>query len=160
MDEKHFIAILDSQLHLLKVLLSLLEQETAELTNINLGAMESLNQKKEETATNIEKHSALLRQAFSELAAERGLPADATLGHVVSLFANKDMSLLHGELNVVARRVQDIAALNREIAGRFAEAASTSLNLLTRVINQSSMYGASGGYQQRPTGSIMINREA
>lgn len=160
MDDKHFIGVLNSQLLLLKELLNLLEQETVALTDINLGVMETLNQKKEEAAANIETQSAVLRQALSELAAERGFPADIALGNVISLLASKDVSLLHGELNAVAQRVREVAALNREIAERFAETASSSLSLLTRVINQSNMYGASGGYQQRSTGSIMINREA
>lgn len=160
MDKKHFITVLSTQLVLLKELLTLLEQETIELTSINITSMETLNQRKAETTVNIEAQSAVLRQSLAEYAAAHGLSPEITLGTVITMLAGKDILQLHTELKSVAQRVQDVAALNLEIAERFAETASTSLNLLTRLINQSSLYGTSGGYQTRPTGSIMINREA
>ncbi len=72
----------------------------------------------------------------------------------------KDVSRLHEELNRVAGRIRQLISINREIAERFAASVTSSLELLTRVINQSNIYGASGGYQQRPAGAVMINREA
>lgn len=160
MEKKHFIGVLSLQLALLKELLALLGQETLELANMNLEEMALLNQRKEETAARLEVQSAALRQAISEYAADLGLPLETPLGDVVSVLAHKEIAQIHLDLNIVASRVQEVAAINREIAERFAETANISLNLLTRLIKQSSIYGASGGYQERPTGAIMINREA
>lgn len=160
MDKKYFTVVLSTQLVLLKELLALLEQETIELTNINIPSMEAINQKKVEVTANIEAQSAVLRQTLAEYAAIHRLSSEITLGTVVTMLAGKDILQLHADLKKVAQRVQEVAVMNREIAERFAETASTSLNLLTKLINQSNMYGASGGYQQRPTGSVMINREA
>lgn len=157
---KAMIETLTFQLHLLEELRSLLERETRELGDMNLDAMAEVNRMKEELTERIEAHAEPLRQAISAAASAMGLGPDATLGDVAAKTAQKDIQRLYRELNVTARQVQERAAMNRDIAERFVAAASTTLSLLTRVINQSSVYGASGGYQQRATGSVMINREA
>lgn len=156
-------AALEAQLHLLEEFLSLLNRETRELSDIHLDAMAEINSRKEDIAARIETHSALLRKEINEAAVREGLTAKATLGELAGICkqkGNRDISRLHQELNRVAERVRQAISINREIAERFAASVAGSLELLTRVINQSSIYGASGGYQQRPAGSVMINREA
>jgi hypothetical protein len=73
---------------------------------------------------------------------------------------NREIPRLHAELNGAAVKIRQVAAVNRDIAERFAVSVTTSLTLLTRLINQSNTYGASGGYQQAAVGSVMINKEA
>jgi flagellar biosynthesis/type III secretory pathway chaperone len=156
-------AALEEQLHMLEEFLSLLSRETHELSDIHLDAMAEINIQKEQIAARIETHSALLRKEIEEAASREGLSPKATLGELADIYkqkGKKDVSRLHQELRLVADRVRQTISINGEIAERFAASVASSLELLTRVINQSNIYGASGGYQQRPTGSVMINREA
>lgn len=157
------ITALQAQLQLLEEFYSLLSRETGELTAIHLEAMAEINSQKESVAARIETHSAVLRKEIAEAASREGLSATATLGDLAALYKQrgaKDVARLHGELNRVAEQIRQTIGINREIAERFAASVTGSLELLTRIINQTSTYGASGGYQQRPTGAVMINREA
>ena len=157
------IAALETQLHLLEEFFNLLSRETRELSDVHLDAMAEINGQKERIAARIEIHSALLRKEIDEAASREGLSPKATLGELADtckLKGKKDVSRLHEELNRVADRIRQAISINSEIAERFAASVASSLELLTRVINQSNIYGSSGGYQQRPTGSVMINREA
>ena len=147
----------------LEELLELLERETHDLADVKIEAMVEINGKKEEVGARIQAHSAPLRQIIGEAAISLGLPADSPLGKVAAKLGqkgNKEIPLQHEQLNKVAERVQQVAAMNQEIAERFAATLNQSLNFLTRVLSQSTVYGASGGYQQRPTGAVMINMEA
>ena len=154
---------LETQLHLLEEFFNLLNRETQELSDIHLDAMTEINTLKESVAARIETHSAVLHKEIDEAATREGLSPKATLRELADRCKQKgqtDVSRLHVELNRVADSIRQTISVNREIAERFAASVTNSLELLTRVINQSNIYGASGGYQQRPTGSIMINREA
>ena len=57
-------------------------------------------------------------------------------------------------------QLQQVAELNREIAEKFSSTVATTLTLITRLANQSNVYGSSGGYQQPRNGAVMINMEA
>lgn len=163
MELKKLGGLLSGQLVLLQELLTLLERETGELGDIRLEAMMEINRRKEELSERIEAQASQLRGAIAESVATEGLPAGTSLGALADKLkqkGNREIPQLHGELNRVVERIRQALAINREIAERFANSVSTSLGLLTRLINQSSMYGASGGYQQRSTGAVMINREA
>ena len=156
-------AALETQLRLLEDFFNLLSRETRELSDIQLDAMAEINGLKESIAARIETHSALLRKEIDEAAAHEGLSSKATLGELADRCKQKgdtDVSRLHLELGMVADHIRQAISINREIAERFAASVTSSLELLTRVINQSNTYGASGGYQQRPTGAVLINREA
>jgi len=153
---------LSGQLGLLQELLALLEQETRELGNIQLDAMAGINSRKEELSELIEAQADQLRLAIAAAVSAEGLPIGGSLGALAARLkqkGNSEIPVLHEELDRTAERVRQTLAVNREIAERFSASVSSSLGLLTRLINQSSIYGASGGYQQRPTGAVMINRE-
>lgn len=163
METKTLTAELLVQLGLLKELLALAEQETGTLSDIHLEAMAEINIRKADVSERIEAHVDPLRRAIAAVAAREGLTSGSTLGAVAASLTrkgNREVSRLHEELNDVAQRIQRTLDTNREIAERFAASVSSSLELLTRVINQSSIYGSGGGYQQRPVASVMINREA
>jgi len=154
---------LSAQLGLLKELQLLLQRETGELAEVRLAAMAEINVLKEELSKRIEAQGVRLRQALSAALASEGLPADGTLGQLAAKLeqqGRQEVSRLHAETNLLAEQIRQALSVNREIAERFAESVKGSLDLLARVINQSNIYGASGGYQQRPAGSVMINREA
>lgn len=70
------------------------------------------------------------------------------------------MARFHAELNATADQIKELLNLNRDIAARFAASVGNTLDFLTRIINQTSTYGSSGSYQQRPSGAMLINREA
>lgn len=147
----------------LEELLNLLERESRDLADVNIEAMVEINTKKEEVGARIQIHTATLRQLIGETAVDLGLSAASTLGELAARLkqqGNKEIPLQHEKLNKVAEQVQQVAAMNQEIAERFAATLNQSLNFLTRVLSQSTVYGASGGYQQRPTGAVMINMEA
>lgn len=157
------ITALETQLQLLEEFFALLSREARELADVRLDAMAEINSRKEDVAARIETHSALLRKEIEEAASREGLSGKATLGALAGLClqkGNKDVSRLHDELNSIADSIRLTIGINREIAERFAASVSSSLELLTRVINQANTYGASGGYQQRPSGAVLINREA
>jgi len=164
MELKKLIGAVADQTVLLDELLVLLEQETGELSNVKIAAMTQTNLAKEELFRKISGHSSILQQNVTALAARQGLPSETSLGAIADYFAQKGQKELHEKLSRLkktADRIKQVASMNREIADRFASTISTSLNLISRVINQSnSVYGASGGYQQRPAGAVMINKEA
>ena len=155
--------MLVTQLNLLAELLSNLEQETPELADINLAALSEINSLKENMATRIDEHSVPLRQIISEVAVSLALPATSPLGTVaeqLGKLGNNEIPRLHQDLNRLTERVRQIASLNRDVAERFLVSVNNSLNFLTHLLNQSTVYGASGGYLRQQAGAFMINREA
>lgn len=154
---------LSLQLQMFEELLAILKQELHDMSEINLEAMAEINIRKEDVAGRIEAHRAPLREAISEAARREGLASEATLGELAACLVpkgDKEVHRLHKALNETAERIQQAASINREIAERFASTVTNSLDLITRLINQSNVYGASGGYQQRQTGAVMLNTEA
>ncbi|MDD2539424.1 MAG: flagellar protein FlgN [Desulfuromonadaceae bacterium] len=160
---KRLITALELQLSMLEELYSLLRQETSELSDIHLAAMADITMRKENVSSRIESHTKTLLTEIEQAVSREGMPPKTSLGELAARSSSKgncDLLNLHTKLNDAARRVKQLLALNKEIAERFAASIGSSLELLSRVINQSNVYGASGGYQQRPTGSVIINREA
>ncbi len=154
---------LDTHLGLLRELHALLKRETGEMSEVHLDAMAEINARKDELAERIQIHAGTLRVAIGEAAAQEGLAPKATLGELAIRFKQKGdtgVARLHAELNTAAAEVKELLNLNREIAERFSASVGNSLDFLTRIINQTSTYGASGGYQQRPAGAVLVNREA
>lgn len=152
-----------AQTGVLNELLQVLERETAEMGDVNISAMNISNKTKEELIAKIVAHSPCLQRAISALAVREGLPESTTLAALAEFFAkrgNRELLVKQQQIHVTAERVKQVAALNFEIAERFVLSVTTSLDLITRLINQSNFYGASGGYQQRSAGAVMINREA
>lgn len=163
MELKKMIEELTVQTGLLNELLQVLERETAEMGDVNINAMNLSNKAKEELTVRIAKQTPCLQQAISAQAVREGLPGSASLGTVAAHIAtrgNRDPLARQQQIRMTAERIQQVAALNREIAERFASSITTSLSLITRLVNQSNVYGASGGYQQRPVDAVMVNREA
>jgi flagellar biosynthesis/type III secretory pathway chaperone len=163
MELKKLIESIDVQAKLLNELLQVLDRETVEMGNVNIPAMAISNRSKEELAAKISEHSPLLQKAIAAFATQEGLPETTLLSALAEHVAKRgDKELLKKQKQIreTAISVQLVATLNREIAEHFASSAATTLSLITRLINQSNVYGASGTYQQRPTGAVMINREA
>ena len=162
MKTKKLAEILATQLQLLEELLLNLERETPELAEINLTALTEINSLKEGVAVRIDEHTAPLRQTISDVAVSLALPSTAPLGAVAELLGkqgNKEISRLHQDLNRLTERVRQVASLNRDVAERFLLSVNNSLNFLTHMLNQSTVYGASGGYLRQQSGAFMINRE-
>jgi len=160
---KNLIVALEQQLKLLVELRDLLKRETSELSDVHLDAMSEINELKENLSARVDVHAALLRSAIQEAAAREGLSAKAVLGDLALCFSqkgNREVARFHAELNATAAQIKELLALNSEIAERFAASLGNTLDFLTRIINQTSTYGASGSYQQRPAGAVLINREA
>lgn len=156
------IDALEVQLQLLEEFFNLLNSETVELAAVHLDAMSEINVRKESMASRMDAHSTLLRKELTTAAVREGLPSKATLGELAEVYKRKgkaEIPRLHKELNRCADKVREVAAVNRDIAERFAESVATSLTLLTRLVNQSNVYGM-GGYTQQRVGAVMINREA
>lgn len=163
MELKKLIAEIAVQTELLNELLGVLERETTEMGDVNVAAMNISHQAKEALIARIAEHSPQIRQAITNLAAREGMPSAASLGAVAEHIAkkgNREVLAKQQQIRATAERVQQVASLNREIAERFSASVTSSLNLITRLINQSNVYGSSGGYQPRSTGAVMINREA
>lgn len=163
MELKNLLDEISLQNELLKELFQILERETAEMGNVNIAAMTVSNQAKEKLIADIAERASYMPRIISELAVREGLSQSASLGTLAEQMAkrgNRELIEKQQQISSSAAKVQQAAALNREIAERFASSVTTSLNLLMRLINQSNVYGASGGYQQRPAGAVMINREA
>ncbi|MDD2308107.1 MAG: flagellar protein FlgN [Desulfuromonadaceae bacterium] len=163
MELKKMIEELTVQTGLLNELLQVLERETAEMGDVNINAMTLSNKAKEELTARITKQTPCLQQAISAQAVREGLPGSASLGTVAVHIAkrgNRDPLARQQQIRMTAERIQQVASLNHEIAERFSASVTTSLNLISRLINQSNVYGASGGYHPRPAGAVMINREA
>lgn len=163
MELKKLIEVIDIQAKLLDELLKTLECETVEMGDVNIAAMSISNKSKEELAARISEHAPILKQSIAGLSAREGLPEATLLRTVAEHLAKRgNRELLNKQKHIrdLAISVQLASALNRDIAERFATSATTTLNLITRIINQSNVYGASGGYMQRQTGAVMINREA
>lgn len=163
MELKKLMETLAIEAGLLDDLLALLERESAELGNIDINAMAVSNQDKEMLINKIAGHSPHMQQAVSACAVREGLAAAtslAALAEHLSKKGNRELLSKQQQISKTAAKIKQAAALNQEIAERFAAMVTTSLGLITRLVNQSNVYGASGGYQQRPTGAVMINREA
>ena len=163
MKTKKLADILATQLKLLEELLSNLERETPELAEINLTSLSEINSLKEGVAMRIDEHTTPLRQTISDVAVSLALPSTAPLGAVAEVLGkqgNKEIPRLHQDLNRLTERVRQVASLNRDVAERFLLSVNNSLNFLTHMLNQSTVYGASGGYLKQQSGAFMINREA
>lgn len=163
MQLKKMIEEITIQTGMLNELLQVLERETTEMGDVNTAAMNVSNEAKEELIARIAEHAPHIKQAVAALAINSGLSVTTSLGTVAAFVAkggSPELLAKQQQIQKTAERVQQVAALNHEIAERFASSVTTSLNLITRLINQSNVYGASGGYQQRPAGAVMINREA
>ena len=160
---KSLMSALEDQQKLLEELRSLLQQETGELSEVHLDAMARINLRKEEISSRIEAHGATLRSAIQDVASREGLSSRAALGELAARLGQKgsrEVARFHAELNATADQIKELLNLNRDIAVRFAASVGNTLDFLTRIINQTSTYGASGSYQQRPSGAMLINREA
>lgn len=160
---KNLIAALGQQLTELKELHGVLKRETNELSDVHIGAMAEINAQKEEISSRMYAHAAVLRAAIQEVAHREGLSSNTTLGEIASRCSQKgnpQVAGLHTELNGLADQVKELLALNRAIAEKFALSVGSSLDFISRIVNQTSTYGASGGYQQRSAGAVLINREA
>jgi len=160
---KNLIAALQKQKNLLEELRDVLKKETGELSEVHLEAMTETNARKEELADVVKSHAAVLRSAIQDVATHEGLSPTATLGELATSLkkkGNRDIAEIHEELNTLADQTKELLTLNREIAERFAASLGDTLNFIARIINQTSTYGASGSYQHRPAGAVMINREA
>lgn len=163
MELKKLIEIVTVLGGLLDDLLAVLERETAEMGAINVTAMADSNRDKEELVRKISEQDSVLKRAVSNLAVREGLAADTSLGALAELLGKKgsrELRVKQQHLKVTANKIQQAAALNREIAERFASTVSTTLTLIARLTSQSNVYGSSGGYQQPRTGAVMINMEA
>lgn len=160
---KQLLDMLAEQSLLLEELLNVFERETVEMGDVNISEMSNSNQAKEELINKIAKNSQVVQQAVSQLAGNYSLPADTSLKVIAEHLAkkgNEELLLKLQQLSITTNRIQQVAALNMEIAERFSATITTTLTLITRLINQSNVYGASGGYQRNNTGAVMINREA
>jgi flagellar biosynthesis/type III secretory pathway chaperone len=160
---RKLIAALELQLQLLEELHTLLKRETSELSEIHLDAMAEIDALKEDLSSRMGAHAPILKFELESAATREGLPADATLGALAARLGNKgnrDIARLHEELNETAARIKELLNINREIAEHFAASVTDTLTFITRIINQTSTYGASGSYQQRTAGAVLINREA
>ena len=154
---------LGQQLDLLKELHGMLKRETGELSSIHMEAMAEINTAKEDISTRIYAHSAVVRVAIQEAAYREGLSQNASLGELAAgchIKGNSEVAGLHSQLNSLAGQIKEQLDLNREIAEKFALSVGSSLDFISRIVNQTNTYGASGGYQQRPAGAVLINREA
>lgn len=163
MELKKMLEEITVQAELLNQLLQVLERETAEMGDVNIDAMNLSNQTKEELTAKIAEHTPCLQKAISAQAVREGLSGSASLGTVATHIAkkgNRELLAKQQQMHRTAERVKQVAALNREIAERFASSITESLSLITRLVNQSNVYGASGGYRQQSAGAVMINREA
>lgn len=163
MELQKLIESIDVQAKLLSELLQVLDRETIEMGNVNIPAMAISSRSKEELAAKISEHSPQLQKEIAAFATQEGLPETtllSTLAEQVAKRGNKELLIKQKQISETAISVQVVATLNREIAEHFASSAAATLNLITRLINQSNVYGASGAYQQRQTGAVMINREA
>jgi flagellar biosynthesis/type III secretory pathway chaperone len=160
---KNLVAVLEQQMKLLEELQILLQRETNELSDVHLDAMVEINLQKEDIATRIAAHAAKLRIALEEVASREGLSSRAALGELAASLnkkGNREIARFHAELNATADQIKELLSLNKDIAERFAASVGNSLDFIARIINQTSTYGASGSYQQRPVGAVLINREA
>ncbi len=163
MGMKRLLAAIELQDSYLGELLAVLERESGELGNVDIAAMTKTNQDKEELYGKITTHSDELKQAIVALAELDGLSAGSTLGEIAEKRSRKGDPLLlqkQEALQDKANRIQQVAAMNLEVAQRFSATVTLSLDLITRLVNQSNMYGSGGGYQQRQTGAVIINMEA
>jgi len=163
MEIKKLAEALVIQTKYFKQLAICLERETRELSNVNLEAMAELNKEKEDIASRIESHTEPLKKALIDVIQREGLDPETTLGGLAVILKKKgnlEIPRLYGELKQLADRNRELLVLNKEVAEKFAESVGSTIEVLTKVVNQSNFYGSSGGYQQRPTGAVLINREA
>ena len=148
---------------LMQTLLAVLERETTEMGVVNIDAMADSNREKEDLIEKIAAQEQLMKQAITGLIHREGLPADTSFGTLATSLAQRgDRELFNKrlELKSSAHKIQQVAVLNREIAEKFSSTVATTLTLITRLANQSNVYGSSGGYQQPRNGAVMINMEA
>lgn len=163
MELKNLMTAVTTQAALLDELLALLERETAELSDVNIPAMTESNLAKEELIKRIAEHDPVMKQAISDMAIREGFSSDTSFGSIAEHLAKQgDAGLLTEQrrLKRTADRIRQVADMNHNIAERFASTIATSLKLVTRIINQSNVYGATGGFQKSHAGAVIINREA
>jgi flagellar biosynthesis/type III secretory pathway chaperone len=163
MELKKMMTAVTTQAALLDELLKLLERETTELSGVDIAAMAQTNQAKEDLLKKISEHAQVMQQAIADMATRDGLAPESPFAVVAEHLAkggHPEPLTWQVRLKSTAERIRQVATMNHGIAERFSSTIATSLNLVTRIINQSNVYGATGGYQKNTTGAVMINREA
>lgn len=163
MNSKSLTDILNIQQGLLQELCSVLEHEAADMAKIQLSAMAEANRRKEELTTRIDATTPVLKKAMAVVAGEWGMKPSAPLSAIADEAEKRgsvSLARLCRSVKEGAQRVKALAGSNHDTAQRFIASVSNSLALITNVVNQSNVYGASGGYQQRKGGAVMINMEA
>lgn len=163
MELKNLMEAVYAETRLLDEMLALLERETVELGKVDTAAMADSNLTKEKLISAIGEHSVTLKKAISDCSIMEKLDSGTTLGELAKHLAKKgngELISCQQKLVATAEKIRQTTMLNQEIADRFTEMAATSLSLVSRLVNQSNVYGASGGYQQRTASAVMINREA
>ncbi len=163
MELNDLIAAAKTQAALHDELLALLERESAELSTVNIPAMTQTNQATEELLGKIAEQTPRMQQAIAAMAAREGLAPASSFGVVAEELAKRGFAeplRLRLRLKHTADKISQVATMNHRIAERFSSTIETSLKLVSRIINQSNVYGATGGYQKSTTGAVMINREA
>lgn len=160
---KKMMTAVTAQAALLDELLELLGRETTELSAVNIAAMTQTNQAKEALLKKISENAQVMQQAIADMATGEGLAPDSPFGVVAEHLSKKGLTeplIWQARLKSTAEKIRQVATMNHGIAERFSSTIATSLNLVTRIINQSNVYGATGGYKKGTTGAVMINREA
>lgn len=163
MELNNLIDAIIIQENLLNELLTVLEHETTQLSDVDTAAMAMSDRAKEDLIAKIAQSSKVLQKSLAAMADREGLQANSSLGVIARQMAargNRELLGRQEKLVSAVARVQDRSSLNREIAECFANSIASSLSLITRMINQSNFYGASGSYQRRPASAMLVNREA
>ncbi|HIJ80673.1 MAG TPA: hypothetical protein HPP76_03075 [Desulfuromonadales bacterium] len=163
MELKNLLNVISQHEQLLSELLVVLGRETTQMSSVDTAAMSDSDRLKEELIAKINLNSTALQKAISDVAVREGLASKSMLKTIAQQMAargNRELLVRQEKLFGLVARVRQVSDLNREIAECFADSVATSLDLISRMINQSSFYGASGSYQRRSAGAMLVNREA
>lgn len=162
-DVKELLAALEEKQLLLGQLEELLTQEQQAITNLDLDALDLLDQQKRHLLVQLEANTNATRQMIRSLAEQANLAPTATLSPVIASLAapQRDRCTeLQGGLLRVGKRVDRLLDFNRELLQTSLTTVTTSLDFFNRLFTRGTTYGDAGKMTANGSGVRLVSQEA
>ena len=161
-NKDRFIVLLAAKEHIMEEMAHVLTEEQSRIMEMNSGAVEESNRRKEEVSTRLNRAVAECRQLMEVVGSERGGESGDTLSNLITLASDAERH----ELVPLQRRLLLLAGtlvrqqdLNRKMLIRSMGLIQRSLSLFGGFLGFADTYGAGGRVSTGSAGVRFLRRE-